>query len=265
MQTAKIEAYTQVDPTSDNPDIRSMTSEEFLVYVARVSNPDNQFNHLTGPKLLRHCAKNAHWSVFDMVDVVIKVETTRDIGRQLLRHWSFRFQEFSQRYADPTQAMGFTLREARLQDTKNRQNSIDVDDRRLSNWFENIQQGVIDKAKQVYSVGLGFGLAKEQLRTILPEGLTMSTLYVKGSLRSWITYCGLRRKNGTQKEHMELAELCWAEIIRVFPGMVVFDEPDEEIQRILEIIDDALNNPDNGAGSEEAALLNIRDYLEKKL
>lgn len=265
MQTAKIEAFTQVDPSSDNPDIRSMTSEEFLVYVARVSNPDNQFNHLTGPKLLRHCAKNAHWSVFDMVDVVIKVETTRDIGRQLLRHWSFRFQEFSQRYADPTQAMGFTLREARLQDTKNRQNSITVDDQRLSNWFESIQQGVIDKAKQVYSIGLGFGLAKEQLRTILPEGLTMSTLYVKGSLRSWITYCGLRRKNGTQKEHMELAELCWAEILRVFPGMAVFDEPDEEIQFMLTVLKDIIEDTSIEPEARNIGLGLIRNHLEKKL
>ena len=222
--TANIVAYTQVDPDCYDSEISKMSSQEFMVYAARVSNPDNQFNHLTGPKLLRHCAKNAHWSVFDMVDVVIRIETTRDIGRQILRHWSFRFQEFSQRYADPTAELGFTTREARLQDTKNRQNSIETDDDDLTMWFQQAQIDLIDYAELLYKDAIANGIAKEQARVFLPEGLIKSVMFMKGSLRSWITYCNLRRANGTQKEHMEIAQECWNEILRIYPFLEEFDK-----------------------------------------
>ena len=197
------------------------TPEQFVAYCARVSNPANQSNHATGPKLLRYLMDNAHWSPLEMVHMVMEIETTRDIARQILRHRSFSFQEFSQRYADPTKDLGFVTREMRLQDPKNRQNSIEVNDSRIldsktlrnSDWtreeWVKKQQAVIDAANEAYQWAVGYNIAKEQARAVLPEGLTESRLYMSGTLRSWVHYCELRMANGTQKEHMEIARACW--------------------------------------------------------
>lgn len=204
-----------------------MTVDEFVAYVARVSNPSNQTNSLTATKLLKYLAKNKHWSPFEMVNVVMEINTTRDIARQILRHRSFFFQEFSQRYADPTSDLGFTMREARLQDTKNRQNSIEigvdgwVDDRgkdKIDTW--NIMQELaLGASKDAYKWAIEHGIAKEQARAVLPEGLTNSRLYMNGTLRSWVHYCQLRMANGTQKEHREIATDAWYLITEVFPSL----------------------------------------------
>jgi thymidylate synthase (FAD) len=202
-----------------------LTVEEFIAFVARVSNPSNQNNNLTATTLLRYLAKNKHWSPFEMVNVVMEINTTRDIGRQILRHRSFSFQEFSQRYADPTQ-MVFHTREARKQDHKNRQNSFIVDDAPLQEeWFK-VQDAVIAEAKQAYEWAIYNGIAKEQARVVLPEGLTPSRLYMNGTLRSWIHYCQLRMKEGTQKEHREIALAAWALILQHFPSLseILFDD-----------------------------------------
>lgn len=182
--------------------------QDFIAYCARVSNPSNQNNFDTADKLLNYCVKNKHWSIFEMVNVVVEINTTRDIARQILRHRSFSFQEFSQRYADPNQ-LGFTVRDARLQDLKNRQNSIEGVDPKITNaWFVK-QNQIIHEAKLAYKWAIDNGIAKEQARSVLPEGNTNSRLYMNGSLRSWIHYCDLRRGNGTQKEHREIAEEIW--------------------------------------------------------
>jgi len=204
-----------------------MSVDEFVAYVARVSNPSNQTNSLTATKLLKYLAKNKHWSPFEMVNVVMEINTTRDIARQILRHRSFFFQEFSQRYADPTSDLGFTMREARLQDTKNRQNSIEigidgwVDDRgkdKIDTW--NIMQELaLNASKDAYKWAIENGIAKEQARAVLPEGLTNSRLYMNGTLRSWVHYCQLRMSNGTQKEHREIATDAWYLITEVFPSL----------------------------------------------
>ena len=186
----------------------SMTPEDMIAYCARVSNPTNQLNTETSSKLLAYCVKNQHWSVFEMVNVVFEINTTRDIARQILRHRSFSFQEFSQRYADPSQ-LGFTVREARLQDKKNRQNSIDTNDKDLKREWINKQEELLSKAKDTYRWAIENGVAKEQARSVLPEGITNSRLYMNGTLRSWIHWCQLRMGNGTQKEHQELAKECW--------------------------------------------------------
>ena len=193
------------------------TASDLIAYTARVSNPANQNNTETAPRLLRYLIREQHWSPFEMVHMTLEIKTTRDIARQILRHRSFSFQEFSQRYAKATE---FEQREVRLQDQKNRQNSIEVDDDVLRVWW-NIQQTKIkNQAEQAYTEALDKGIAKEQARALLPEGLTQSTLYMGGSLRSWIHYCDLRRGNGTQKEHAEIAEKCW-EIIGIhFPDIV---------------------------------------------
>lgn len=193
-----------------------VTLEDFIGYVARVSNPSNQTNTDTMPKLLKWLVGNRHWSPFEMAHIVIEINTTRDIGRQILRHRSFSFQEFSQRYAQATE---FVQREARLQDKKNRQNSIETDDQDIRDYFDSVQQLTIANAEREYVKLLEMGVAKEQARAILPEGLTMSRLYMAGSLRSWVHYCDLRMKNGTQKEHMEIAQLCWAAICRAMPSL----------------------------------------------
>ena len=198
---------------------RLMTPDEFIAYVARVSNPENQSNTLTATKLLKYLAKHSHWSPFEMADMCIEIETTRDIGRQILRHKSFVFQEFSQRYADPTKSLGFTTRQARLQDTKNRQNSVETSDDVLEERWQVMQKGITERAVETYEWAIKNGIAKEQARAILPEGLTLSRLYMKGSVRSWIHYCQLRMGNGTQKEHREIATACWAEVIRHFPSL----------------------------------------------
>jgi thymidylate synthase (FAD) len=190
------------------------TSEELVAFCARVSNPTNQTNNETAGKLLSYCKKNSHWSIFEMVDATIEIKCTRDIGRQILRHRSFSFQEFSQRYAE---AQDFTWREPRLQDTKNRQNSLEgVDTDTRDNW-QLIQTNALVQAKKDYQWALNMGIAKEVARSILPEGLTMSTMYMKGSLRSWIHYCDLRMGNGTQKEHRLIAESCWQLLSEKFP------------------------------------------------
>ena len=190
------------------------TPEELIAYCARVSSPDNQNNKSTADKLLKYCRRNSHWSIFEMVDATIQIECTRDIGRQILRHRSFSFQEFSQRYAE---AFDFTKGEARLQDTKNRQNSIETVDKELRDLWEDMQIDVLVLAKKHYKHALSMGIAKEVARKILPEGLTISRMYMKGSLRSWIHYCELRRSNGTQKEHRLIADSCWEILNKEFP------------------------------------------------
>ena len=196
-----------------------MSVDDFIAYVARVSNPSNQNNTLTAPKLIKYLIKHKHWSPFEMVHICMEIETTRDIGRQILRHRSFSFQEFSQRYADPTQ-MGFVTREARLQDPKNRQNSIEVNDNPLKHvlWKE-AQDRVKEEALKAYKLAIESGIAKEQARAVLPEGLTTTKMYMSGTLRSWIHYCQLRCGNGTQKEHREVALSAWEEIEKNFPSL----------------------------------------------
>ena len=193
------------------------SAEDMIVYMARVSNPSHQSMTRGDEKLIRYLIKNQHWSPFEMVNVVMEINTTRDIARQILRHRSFAFQEFSQRYADPTKDLGFELREARLQDTKNRQNSIETDDKELQDKWNLMQQTLINNAEHAYNWAIDNGIAKEQARAVLPEGNTQSRMYMNGTLRSWIHYCELRRSNGTQKEHMEIAEECWKIIAEKFP------------------------------------------------
>ena len=197
--------------------------QELIAFCARVSNPSNQFNTETSEKLIKYLIKNKHWSPLEMVSACVEIETTRDIARQILRHRSFSFQEFSQRYADPTQDLDFVTREARLQDTKNRQNSIELDvlnnleHRELNNWWEEKQREIIKLTREVYKQATDMGIAKEQARAVLPEGLTVSKLYMAGTLRSWIHYIQLRSENGTQKEHIEVAKACAKVIAEVFP------------------------------------------------
>tara|TARA_Y100000114_G_C11752614_1_gene325192 strand:+ start:1304 stop:1978 length:675 start_codon:yes stop_codon:yes gene_type:complete len=193
------------------------TAEELIAFTARVSNPGNQLNNETAHKLLRYCIKHAHWSIFEMVDATIEIECPRDIGRQILRHRTFTFQEFSQRYAE---AEEYTWREPRLQDEKNRQNSLEGVDKDTRDAWQLIQTNALIQAKKDYKWALGMGIAKEVARTILPEGLTMSRMYMKGSLRSWIHYCDLRSGHGTQKEHMLIAQDCWKLIANKFPSVV---------------------------------------------
>lgn len=192
---------------------------DLVAWCARVSNPAGQMNTATNEKLIKYLIKNQHWSPLEMVNVCLEIETTRDIARQMLRHRSFSFQEFSQRYADPTAQLSeaFVLREARLQDTKNRQNSIETDNPALQAFWETQQKRVLDAAQSAYQWALDNGIAKEQARAVLPEGLTVSRLYMNGSLRSWIHYIQLRSGNGTQKEHMEIARICAKVIADVFP------------------------------------------------
>ena len=192
-------------------------AQELVAYCARVSNPTNQLNTETSEKLIRYLIKHQHWSPLEMVSTCLEIETTRDIARQMLRHRSFSFQEFSQRYADPTEDLDFVLREARLQDPKNRQNSIAVDDKELQVEWERHQRRVLWMSKQVYQWAIDNGIAKEQARAVLPEGNTVSRLYMNGSLRSWIHYIQLRSENGTQKEHSEIAKLCARVISEIFP------------------------------------------------
>jgi len=200
-------------------DPQYVTVDEFIAYVARVSNPSNQNNTLTAPKLLKYLAKHKHWSPFEMVNVVMEINTTRDIGRQILRHRSFSFQEFSQRYADPTKDMGFVTREARLQDTKNRQNSVETNDEKLASDWEKEQRLVRLAATEAYTWAINNGIAKEQARAVLPEGLILSRMYMAGSLRSWIHYCQVRTDISTQKEHREIALDAWYQITEQFPSL----------------------------------------------
>jgi thymidylate synthase (FAD) len=195
--------------------------QDLVAFCARVSNPSGQLNP-ENAKLINYLIKNAHWSPLEMVSVCLEITTTRDIARQMLRHRSFAFQEFSQRYADPTKDLDFVIREARLQDTKNRQNSIELDPENdgqtiMAGAWRNKQQQLIDLAKESYKWAISNGIAKEQARAVLPEGLTVSRLYMAGTLRSWIHYLQVRSANGTQKEHMEIAMECAKVISVVFP------------------------------------------------
>jgi thymidylate synthase (FAD) len=195
---------------------------DLVAFCARVSNPSNQMNSETSEKLIKYLIKHAHWSPLEMVSICLEVNTTRDIARQLIRHRSFSFQEFSQRYADPTKDLDFVLREARLQDTTNRQNSIQLDpesekDKKLQKIWDYCQQNVLNEVKKSYKWAIENGIAKEQARAILPEGLTKSRLYVNGTLRSWVHYIELRSANGTQLEHIEIARECAKAISEIFP------------------------------------------------
>lgn len=193
---------------------------ELVAFCARVSNPGNQYNSETAEKLVKYLVKHKHWSPLEMVDATMEIETTRDITHQIIRHRSFSFQEFSQRYADPTKDMEFVTREARLQDNKNRQNSIEVDDVYLQNEWYRAQQRVLFAAEREYEWAIKNGVAKEQARAVLPEGLTTSRIYMKGSIRSWLHYIEVRTDPTTQKEHREVALECAKEIAKIFPNIV---------------------------------------------
>jgi thymidylate synthase (FAD) len=200
------------------------STTDLIAFCARVSNPSNQNNTDTSEKLIRYLIKNKHWSPLEMVSMCLEIETTRDIARQILRHRSFSFQEFSQRYADPTKELDFVLREARLQDPKNRQNSIETENLALQAFWETQQKKVLESAKNAYEWAIQNGIAKEQARAVLPEGLTVSRLYMNGTLRSWIHFIELRSANGTQKEHQLVAKECAKVIAEVFPMTTEFVE-----------------------------------------
>ena len=211
----KLVSYSQ--PTGEFRDMGIADAQELIAYCARVSNPTNQLNTESSEKLIRYLVRHQHWSPLEMVSACCEITTTRDIARQILRHRSFSFQEFSQRYADPTKDLAFVTREARLQDTKNRQTSITTDDTMLQNEWYRAQQRVIYAAQREYEWAIANGIAKEQARAVLPEGLIESRLYMNGTLRSWIHFIELRSGNGTQKEHMEVAHACAKVIAAIFP------------------------------------------------
>ena len=194
-------------------------AQELIAYCARVSNPGNQNNKDTSEKLIKYLIKHQHWSPLEMVSACLEIETTRDIARQILRHRSFSFQEFSQRYADPVKELDFIRRGARLQDPKNRQNSIDAASINVQDMWDMKQQEVIKLCKEVYKWAIDEGIAKEQARAVLPEGMTVSRMYMNGTLRSWVHYIDLRSANGTQKEHQDIAIACAREITKIFPIM----------------------------------------------
>ena len=211
---ARLVGYTK--PAADFED-HFQTPQELIAYCARVSNPSNQMNMETGEKLIRYLVKHKHWSPLEMASVTMEIETTRDIARQFLRHRSFSFQEFSQRYANPVEDLEFVVRAARLQDEKNRQNSIDAASDDVKREWELIQQSTIETATRAYNWAIKNGIAKEQARAVLPEGNTVSRLYANGTLRSWVHYIELRSGNGTQLEHIELARACAEAISKIFP------------------------------------------------
>ena len=213
----KVNLLSYSQPTQEYKDLGIVDAQELIAYCARVSNPSNQLNTDTSEKLIKYLIKHQHWSPLEMVSACIEIETTRDIARQILRHRSFSFQEFSQRYADPTKDLDFVIREARLQDTKNRQNSIETDNTELTAWWDAKQKFIIETVKQTYAEAIERGIAKEQARAILPEGNTVSRLYMNGTLRSWIHFIELRSANGTQKEHQEVAKACAQVIAEIFP------------------------------------------------
>jgi thymidylate synthase (FAD) len=213
----KVRLVSYSQPAEEILDEGLTDAEDLIAFCARVSNPTNQFNSETSEKLLRYLAKHAHWSPFEMVSACLEVETTRDIARQFLRHRSFSFQEFSQRYADPTEDLDFVIREARLQDLKNRQNSVETDSDYLHERWEEEQLKVIMQVKKAYRWAIENGIAKEQARAVLPEGNTVSRLYANGTIRSWIHFIQLRSGHGTQKEHMELAREVAKVIAEVVP------------------------------------------------
>lgn len=217
MSTVKLISYTQ--PVQEIADQGVTNLLELVAFCARVSNPSNQFNSESAEKLVNYLVKHKHWSPLEMVDATLEIVTTRDITHQIIRHRSFSFQEFSQRYADPTKDMQFVTREARLQDNKNRQNSIEIEDNLLQNEWYRAQQRAIFAAEREYKWAIANGIAKEQARAVLPEGLTESRIYMKGSIRSWVHYIEVRTDPSTQKEHREVALQCAREIAKVFPNI----------------------------------------------
>lgn len=219
-----IEVYKLISDLDETP-------TDLIAYCARVSNPSNQNNKETSEKLIRYLIKHKHFSPFEMINVCLEIETTRDIAHQIVRHRSFTFQEFSQRYADSTNELGFTTREARLQDEKNRQNSYNLDlndakNMKLVREWEEMQQLVISQSERTYRWAIENGLAKEQARVVLPEGLTKTRIYMNGTIRSWIHYIELRSGHGTQKEHMDIARECAFEVAKVFPMIEEFVQGD---------------------------------------
>ena len=220
----KLISYSQGIPR--RPDYRLSSDDnsiqELIAYCARVSNPNGQNNSETSAKLIKYLVKNKHWSPLEMVSACLEIETTRDIARQILRHRSFSFQEFSQRYADPTKDLEFETKEARLQDKTNRQNSVETENVELHHQWLDIQDNVIKTSKKAYEWAIENGIAKEQARAVLPEGLTLSRLYMNGTLRSWVHYIELRSANGTQKEHMLIAKECANVIASIFPLIAEF-------------------------------------------
>jgi len=217
--SGKVKLISYSKPTIELEELNIKDAQELVAYCARVSNPSNQLNTETSEKLIRYLIKHKHWSPLEMVSACIEIETTRDIARQILRHRSFSFQEFSQRYADPVKELSFAIREARLQDTKNRQNSVEVNDEHLQSEWKQKQLDIIQQVSDTYSWAIKSGIAKEQARAILPEGNTLSRLYMNGTIRSWVHFIELRSANGTQKEHQDIAIECAKIISEVFPIM----------------------------------------------
>ena len=219
----KVKLVSYSTPTEEFLNEGIDNAQELVAFCARVSNPSNQINTETSEKLIKYLIKNAHWSPLEMVSACLEIETTRDIARQILRHRSFSFQEFSQRYANPVKDLEFVTREARLQDLKNRQNSIENEDEEISNIWVEKQENIINEARKTYNWAIENGIAKEQARAVLPEGNTVSRMYMNGTLRSWVHYIELRSGNGTQKEHMEIALACAEVIAKIFPMSENFD------------------------------------------
>ena len=213
----KVRLVSYSKPTLEFENEGIIDVQELVAFCARVSNPSNQNNNETSQKLIKYLINNKHWSPLEMVTACIEIETTRDIARQILRHRSFSFQEFSQRYADPTKDLSFVFKEARLQDNKNRQNSIETNNESLKSEWINKQQKLIDLSLETYKWAIDNGIAKEQARAVLPEGNTVSRMYMNGTLRSWVHYIELRSSNGTQKEHMEIAKSIAKIISDIFP------------------------------------------------
>lgn len=224
----KVKLISFSKPSRSMYDEGLQDAQDLIAFCARVSNPSNQFNTATAEKLIKYLISYKHWSPLEMVSACLEIETTRDIARQMLRHRSFSFQEFSQRYADPTKDLDFVLREARLQDTKNRQNSIELEPTLageiIKDGWKEQQRKVINAAKEAYEWAMKNGIAKEQARAVLPEGNTVSRLYMNGTLRSWVHYIELRSANGTQKEHIEVAKACAKAIVEAFPMITDFVE-----------------------------------------
>lgn len=222
----KVKLISSSKPSAEMDDFGMVDARDLIAFCARVSNPSNQLNTETADKLIRHLIAHKHWSPLEMVSACLEIETTRDIARQILRHRSFSFQEFSQRYADPTKDLSFVTREARLQDKKNRQNSVelpeDFESTKLAIDWKTRQEKLIESAADTYKWAIDNGIAKEQARAVLPEGLTVSRMYMNGTLRSWIHFIEMRSGNGTQKEHMLVARAVAAVIAEIFPMATEF-------------------------------------------
>ena len=250
--------WLDVPPGSDNEDIIS--------YCARVSNPKNQENFQTAGKLLKYCIHERHWSVFTMSNLVMEISAPRDITRQLLRH-KFEFQEFSQRYANPLESFDMFIREARLQDATNRQNSLETDNQGLISEWEFRQNNIADITKETYTWALNNGIAKEQARAVLPEGMTMSRLYVNGNLRNWFHYCQVRTLESTQKEHRQMAEMCWEHIKKAYPflnDIELNEESDNlELLQALENMIRVYEETSDSAPNRISAMNGARKILEK--